>query len=421
MNSKAQTSQLVIGTIIALGILVMVTIPFLIGLGTISNVDIQGLEDIIIEASTSNTILIQNGTNHTLNNLVNSVNNVTALNQTWIELNRANEGYGTNASYINVSGLMGSSDFARNFTISFWVNYTNDFYLPDLTLMLNRGGWDTPVQGFLIGFAGAKYEVQYVNQSGDQGSTGTCDVAGSDSGQTIHRWTNFAARWNGTMFGVYVNGSLCATTAAISGEFNQTLHEFQIGAGNFSSVGSNGLDGSIDEVRIYNISLSNAQISEIFTSGRMANSSLPSTGLILWLSMNEYSGTNVIDKSLKSFNGTLIDYNPTNAVNYFYNNDGRNNTLTSPTDYQLTSNQFRLSNAIYSYSLLTISYNFNSSSSRNAITALTNNFSLGLGNLSNSYITTFIVLGLILIMAGIALILALVSRFRQNSSPNSIL
>ena len=48
-----------------------------------------------------------------------------------------------------------------------------------------------------------------------------------------------------------------------------------------------------DEVRAYNRTLTDVEISEIYASGRTPNSSLPTTGLVLWLPLNENSGTTV--------------------------------------------------------------------------------------------------------------------------------
>ena len=56
-------------------------------------------------------------------------------------------------------------------------------------------------------------------------------------------------------------------------------------------------NGSIDELRVYNQTLIQSQISEIYNSGRIANSSLPSDGLVLWYSFDEGTGTTIYDKS----------------------------------------------------------------------------------------------------------------------------
>jgi len=53
------------------------------------------------------------------------------------------------------------------------------------------------------------------------------------------------------------------------------------------------INGFIDEVRLYNRTLSLIEIQEIYNSGRVANSSLNSTGLVLWLPLNENTGTDV--------------------------------------------------------------------------------------------------------------------------------
>lgn len=63
--------------------------------------------------------------------------------------------------------------------------------------------------------------------------------------------------------------------------------------------------GSIDEIRIYDSSISDTIVQEINNSGRRANASLSSTNLLLWFSFNEGIGNTTYDKSGNGHNGTL--------------------------------------------------------------------------------------------------------------------
>ena len=60
-----------------------------------------------------------------------------------------------------------------------------------------------------------------------------------------------------------------------------------------ASCGIKPWKGYGDEIRWYNRSLSQSEITQIYNSGRKANSSLPTTGLVLWLPLNEGTGTDV--------------------------------------------------------------------------------------------------------------------------------
>jgi hypothetical protein len=63
--------------------------------------------------------------------------------------------------------------------------------------------------------------------------------------------------------------------------------------------------GFMDEVRIYNRTLELTEIEAINNSGRIANSSLPSDGLVLWMPFEEANGTVVYDWSGNNNNGEL--------------------------------------------------------------------------------------------------------------------
>lgn len=65
-------------------------------------------------------------------------------------------------------------------------------------------------------------------------------------------------------------------------------------------------NGLIDDVRIYNRSLLESEITEIYNSGRYKNLSLPSDGLVLYMPFEETNGTTIYDNSGNNNNGELI-------------------------------------------------------------------------------------------------------------------
>jgi hypothetical protein len=67
-------------------------------------------------------------------------------------------------------------------------------------------------------------------------------------------------------------------------------------------------DFLMDEIRIYNSTLSATELTEIYSSGRISNSSLPSDNLRLWYSFNEANGIIIYDKSGNSKDGTLKNF-----------------------------------------------------------------------------------------------------------------
>jgi len=106
---------------------------------------------------------------------------------------------------------------------------------------------------------------------------------------------------NATWRELYVDNVLIGNDS-VSVDFISNLDKWCIGQACDSSP-SDSFTGYIDEVRVYNSTLTSSQIAEIYNSGLYANSSLPSSNLVLWYSFNEASGSTVYDKSGGSNSG----------------------------------------------------------------------------------------------------------------------
>jgi len=124
----------------------------------------------------------------------------------------------------------------------------------------------------------------------------------------LNKWWHIVAVVNDTTSSdkwlVYINGVEDSWhIAADTGTYYNPTATMDIGA----SDGASFFNGSIDEVRIYNTSLSPTDISEIYTSGRVANSSIPnSSDLVGWWSMDEGVGQTAEDSSNEDNTGTLV-------------------------------------------------------------------------------------------------------------------
>ena len=105
----------------------------------------------------------------------------------------------------------------------------------------------TSISGIYLGLSG-KGNFSIVNSSGAY-----CAVGGSDINDG--NWHQISATYNGSLMRLYIDGSLAATNASYSGSLPSSS-QFFVGA--FSS--SDYFNGSIDEVRIYNRSLSAQEV-----------------------------------------------------------------------------------------------------------------------------------------------------------------
>lgn len=200
----------------------------------------------------------------------------TANNDSWMEFD------GVNDNVIVPSDE--SLNITQNITISIWVNSaTNEQNTDSYFIRANNDAYGISSSDNI------RAGLWIQNSSGTFLSSGVLD-----DNLTTNQWHHLVGRYNGTDLSLFLNGIENKTSSYI-GDIRSLNLTVIVGAE--SSSGSRFFTGGIDEVRIYNTSLTDAQISQIFNSGRLANSSLPSDGLVLWYSFNSGSGTIVRDKS----------------------------------------------------------------------------------------------------------------------------
>ncbi|KKN77137.1 hypothetical protein LCGC14_0363330 [marine sediment metagenome] len=187
--------------------------------------------------------------------------------------------------------------------------------------LLEASGDNTEI-GLFLSPNGASPDVYYT----------TNDCAPVDD-----EWTYIAVTYDEGSAIYYKNGVQCDTDSSSVTSIHPSSEPLLIG----SSYDSD-FNGSIDEVRIYNRSLNVSEIIEIYNSGRVANSSLPSDNLTLWLKMDEGVGISADDSSGEGNDGTLVG-NPTwstwglgdNLVGY-WNFDGDKVNTPLATSYDFT-------------------------------------------------------------------------------------
>ncbi len=217
-----------------------------------------------------------------------------------------------NNSYLSFDGV---DDYVNNslisytfsnFTISFWIN------------IKSLGNISESSHGSIFGTSGGQNRFNlYLSDDnsalgllGFQNRNATSATASVPSLENmtvpIYSWNYYAITVNETHLKGYKNGILVNQKVLQNPNalYNSTGLVYYLGrdAWNNNKYGS----FNIDEIRFYiNSSLTDAQITEIYNSGRKANSSLPSTGLVAWYPMNEANGTVVHDASGNGNDGVL--------------------------------------------------------------------------------------------------------------------
>jgi len=266
--------------IIGIGSLIIL---FVITLFVISNLSVL---DTPSDIGATQTILADNGTTTTLAYTPSTWTSATVKNQTWLSFDGVNDEIDlTDSINNNPSKTCFSLGYGGgNHTFSIWLNSSETINNPNNAIISNYQ------QGFYISHYNGKFFVAVTN--GTSSSYKTNNVTSSvDINDSIWHLLTFTYNnnSNGNMT-IYIDGNFDGSKATygqpISDCFDELYLSAQFGTADFSK-------SYLDEFRYYNRTLSSTEIFEIYASGRVANSSLPTTGLVLWLPLNENSGIDV--------------------------------------------------------------------------------------------------------------------------------
>jgi len=221
------------------------------------------------------------------------------------ETNYALDFDGTN-DYVAANGVATELDSSTNLplSVSAWVYPENG---TNTQLIFGFYKYNAFANGPSVWFGGTDFKFAYYNQS--------LSTEDSSSTYEINKWYHVVLTIGSDRNGVlYVNGSSAAT---FSGVFNSgSLDMFSIGVDYDDSGGraddlNNYFDGKIDEVAVWNVALSAADVTALYNSGiglkASANSGNydNSADLVGYWKFNEGTGSTLTDNTSNSNNGTL--------------------------------------------------------------------------------------------------------------------
>ena len=215
-----------------------------------------------ITLTPSDTFLSDNGTSNTLTYTPSTWTNATTLNNSWLSFDGVND-------YVSFSGI---SDPRYNFTMSLWFNHSSN-----------------SAQDYLFRDGSGRYFIETNNNKlffrvNNQTGSYYVDTSNTYNDSVWHNLiiTNVQENNNYSIYidGVFINNSLIVASYST------------VGSSTFG-YSANSFDGQLDEVRFYNRPLSENEVLQTYSSGRTPNSSLPTTGLVLWLPLNENSGADI--------------------------------------------------------------------------------------------------------------------------------
>ena len=144
----------------------------------------------------------------------------------------------------------------------------------------------------------ARHLVAYVYPLGDRAQEDPWDRAESAAPIANDQWHHVASVWDGSVIQLYVDGNPLTPTTTIESAFGLTATMW-LGANAF--VPGQGFDGYIDEVRIWNVARTTADIRSTMFRQLVGTGS----GLVGYWPFNEGTGLTTADASGQGNNGTL--------------------------------------------------------------------------------------------------------------------
>ncbi|MEI6653684.1 MAG: LamG-like jellyroll fold domain-containing protein [Verrucomicrobiota bacterium] len=163
-------------------------------------------------------------------------------------------GYNSHAD-VTSPGFISTMSVATAYSVSMWMN-------------LNTGGSYPNMFAFMNGNA-----RQWFTQLGSGGDTNMYSwfasphytIGGSAGNPTQDAWHNFVFTQDGSIFKVYRDGANIYSTA--STVKIGTFTSFQIGGASYNSGTFSSIEGSIDEVAVYNNALTASEVTTAYNSG----------------------------------------------------------------------------------------------------------------------------------------------------------
>jgi len=173
-------------------------------------------------------------------------------------------------------------------TISAWIYL--DSYKDDQRIVTKETGSTKPWSSYtlLMSGSGEKYLQFRIGINGER------RTVTSNAQIPLNQWVHVAGTFDGSSLKAYINGQL-NSTANYSGNIQNTSNPIYIGDSQFWS---RGLDGKIDEVKIYNKALTSGEIANLFVSNTATRY------------LSETNAQNRLSFDEKSTNNTIIYPNP---------------------------------------------------------------------------------------------------------------
>ncbi|MGG9961758.1 LamG-like jellyroll fold domain-containing protein [Ferruginibacter sp. SUN106] len=234
-------------------------------------------------------------------------------------------------------------NFPGNLTVDTWIKIAptqNNAINPDNSIIEKWGGSSGSIgYPFVIRFYKATHSVGFARYNG-------VSSAGVD-GVTIvddNKWHHVAAVKNGTTLSLYIDGVLQGTVTDLADLTNiNNTQSLNIGTRGPIAVTPNNITGSIDEIRIWNVGMTQAEIRDRMCH-KITSADALYSNLVAYYNFDESTGTTVFDGSTNANNGAMAN-NPArvtsgaaigNASSHDYVNAIKTTTISHATGESFT-------------------------------------------------------------------------------------
>ena len=214
-------------------------------------------------------------------------------------------GFGTGLTFDGSSNYVTVTDsgytITNTLTMEAWINPTSTAGVQHI-----MGKW-TPLgtsdsvhnsDGYLVAILNGKIAVFLSNNGTNEQNFS------SNSSVSSNTWTHVSLTFDSGVAKLYINGVL-DKEVNVSGitSLHKSSQDLSIGATHTSSGTSYYFNGQIDEARIWNIARPSTDIQNDMYQTLSGNE----TGLVGYWNMDEATGTTLVDSSVNSNNGTLVN------------------------------------------------------------------------------------------------------------------
>lgn len=196
--------------------------------------------------------------------------------------------------------------FSGDLTVDFWVNIPqtqNNTANPDNSILEKWAGNNGSIgYPFVFRYIRATHNVVFNRYDGSSGVSIVSTAAIDDD-----KWHHVTATKTGSLLSLYVDGVLQSTGTDLSNLSNvNNTDKLSIGSRGLLASQPNNLTGSVDEVRIWNSSLTQSQIRDRMCR-KITSSDALYTSLLAYYNFDEGAANNTFDGTNNNNNGIITN------------------------------------------------------------------------------------------------------------------